>query len=57
MTQEQKVLANKIFNSIAVVITPELEKKYKTLEERLMYTRNEKMRITKEKLSQRGIKS
>ena len=55
MTQEQKVIANQIFNSISIVITEDIQKKYKTLDDQLRYTRQEKERLTREKLAKRGI--
>ena len=55
MTQDQKVIANQIFNSISIVITEDIKKQYKTLDEQLEYSRQEKERLTVEALAKRGI--
>ena len=57
MTDAEKELANKIYNSIQVVLTPadKVRLNLKTMDEEIAYTRQEKSRQTTERLAQRGI--
>lgn len=56
MTEEEKVLANKIYTSIQVIITPELAKELREKNiDPSNYTHEEKKRQTTEKLKERGI--
>ena len=57
MTQTEKELANKIYESIQIIITSNDRERLnlKTLDEEIEYTRKEKMRITIERLKKKGI--
>lgn len=57
MTEENKVIANNIFNSISIVLTEEIKKTHNldTLDKQIAFSRTEKEKQTKEQLVKRGI--
>jgi len=57
MTEDNKRIANNIFNSISIVLTEEIKKinHLDTLDKQIAYSRTEKEKQTKEQLVKRGI--